>query len=78
MQCTYRFVIKYSSLKVMAGEYQESTNIDCEGGVCNEEGAKEVRVESLTIHPKYLPKPYWKNDIAIIRFRAPVTESSKL
>ena len=78
MQCTYRFVIKYSSLKVTVGEYQESTNIDCEGGVCNEEGAKEVRVESLTIHPKYLPKPYWKNDIAIIRFIKPVTESSKL
>ena len=50
---------------VKFGEYDVTRHRDCKNGVCMDP-PQIIRGNRIIIHPKCLPEPKWKNDIALI------------
>ena len=62
---------------VRLGEYIKGTTIDCQGKLCNEDGAQNIEVKKVIPHPEYRPAPDWKNDICLLGLRKPVRITRK-
>ena len=62
---------------VRLGEYIKGIGIDCQGKLCNKDGAQNIEVKKVIPHPEYKPAPDWKNDICLLGLKTPAKVSRK-